>query len=503
MFIASNNINNNAVGESHIIKAMMNSSCYPHQTDKIELIETHISYVFLTGSFVYKIKKSIKFDFVDYSSLASRKYYCEEELRINQRYAPHYYLDIVAITKNDHGVIEIAGEGEIIEYAVKMKQFPQDSVLSETFSCYASQIDLFDQLGQVVANFHHSQLKTAQNDSEYGSSLIVWQAMEDNFNTIASLDIDAPIKDIKTWSEQQINTLTGMFEQRKREGFIRECHGDLHLGNIAVIDGKPVLFDGIEFNSQLRYIDTISEIAFIIADLEYRFAYEAATIFLNSYLDITGDYFGLSLLNFYKVYRSMVRAKIALIRCQQEQGPHYKREYQRYCQLAKSYITQQPNELFITHGISGSGKTTLAKKAAKRYCAVHIRSDVIRKKLFGLNVMDKSHSSLNENIYSASATEQTYDHLARISDVLLQAGFNVIVDASFLQQDARSQFYSLAKEHGVDFSILDCPVSKELAIQRINARVDDPSEATSEIVEYQIEHQDLLTRAEEPYRTLV
>ncbi|MBV1881945.1 MAG: AAA family ATPase, partial [Pseudomonadales bacterium] len=291
--------------------------------------------------------------------------------------------------------------------------------------------------------------------------------------------------------------------QRKRDGFIRDCHGDLHLGNIATVENQPLLFDGIEFNDQLRCIDTISEMAFLITDLEYFGANEAAAVCLNSYLFHTDDYRGLPLLNFYKVYRALVRAKVSLIKSQQDNDPIHLQRYTDYCQLAETYTKEPSGSLFITHGVSGSGKTTLAKKVVNQYGAIHLRSDVIRKRLFGLKPQSSSRSTLNDDIYSESATTKTYEAMADLSHTLLQAGFNVVADAAFLKISERSRFSNIAENIGSDFFIVDCELDRELAIERIQSRKNDPSEATVEVLEHQLAHRDLLSVEEIQHRVVL
>ena len=499
---------------NNIVSSFLCADIYPHTVSRIEFIETHISLIFLTGEFAYKIKKPLSLDFVDYSSLAARKFFCFEELRLNRRYARDYYLDVVTITCTKDNIIALDGDGDIIDYAVKMKQFPSCCVLYDLMPSYGEYSVYFEQLGSLVAQFHLSQPSIDRSGVD-GDPLSVGRMVQDNFTTIGQLDDPQLLRSIQRWSQTHFNAFVDEFQRRKQDGFIRDCHGDLHLGNIAVIDGKPLMFDGIDFDSHLRCVDTISEIAFVLVDLELFGAYQAATIFLNHYLDVTGDYGGLVLLNFYKVYRAMVRAKIALIKSRQSNSSDDYQRFQRYCQLAGNYVRDDSEDmlsttvkhpqtqLIITHGISGSGKTTQARKAVKEYCAIHLRSDVIRKSLFGLDSLAVSGSSLNGNLYNDQANAKTYQYLAQTAESLLKSGFNVIVDASFLKKVERDRFKDIVKRTGSGFSILDCPVSTGEAIARIMARKNDPSEATQAVVEHQVTHRDLLTEKEVSCRLIL
>jgi hypothetical protein len=294
-----------------------------------------------------------------------------------------------------------------------------------------------------------------------------------------------------------------VFLQRKREGFIKECHGDLHLHNMALADKDILIFDCIEFNPNLYWIDVFNEIAFTVMDLDDHDHSDLGSAFLNRYLEITGDYEGLQVLRFYRVYRAMVRAKVACIRLQQEQNSTLpgtaENEFRQYQSLALRYIQIETPHLFITHGLSGSGKTTVARKLALEAEVIHIRSDIERKRLFDLHETERSDSAVNAGIYTESASDRTYQHLADITRLVLESGYSIIVDAAFLDRKKRANFRKIATELAIPFHILDCSATEQELRQRLVARNregTDASEANPDILDYQLQHTEKLDKAE-------
>lgn len=320
--------------------------------------------------------------------------------------------------------------------------------------------------------------------------------VRENFSQILQLDgIDKPdvLKHLSDWSEQQHSSLLTFFNQRKQAGFIRECHGDLHLGNIALIDSQTVPFDGIDFNPSLYWIDVISEIAFLIMDLQHKQRDDLAFQFLNSYLQHSGDYQGLKLLRFYLVYRAVVMAKVSAIRAKQRTSADVQQldidKYHAYLQLANRYTRTSAPTMIIMHGVSGSGKSWLSEQISRRYQVVRIRSDVERKRLHKLSALQKSHSDINSGLYSQTSGDLTYRHLLELSDAILSANFNVIIDATFLQQQQRKPFIQLAEQLKIPFLIVQTQAKKQTLIQRIEERSkqeNNISEADQSVLGYQI-----------------
>jgi aminoglycoside phosphotransferase family enzyme/adenylate kinase family enzyme len=448
----------------------------------------------LVGDIAYKIKKPVNLGFLDFSTLEKRHYYCEKELNLNRRLAPDLYLDVVAIT-GDSQHPEIGGNGPILEYAVRMQRFPGNGLLSQHIDRLSP--ELVDGLAYKVADFHVG-IDRVDEGSPWGSPELVYHPMQENFDRIKLLEHEPEIKiqldRLEQWARQTFTDLTGSMVARKAAGFVRECHGDMHLGNITLIDNEPVIFDGIEFSEELRWIDVISEISFLVMDLEKKGRKELAQRFLNSYLERTGDYDGLELLAFYKAYRALVRAKVASIRLSQndvaeEERPDLESDLCDYINLAESYIQPGHPALVITHGVSGSGKSFASKLLAMWLPAVHIRSDVERKRLAGLRSDQDSDSEPGGGIYSDDASGKTYQRLLDLAEDLIAFGYIAIVDATFLKHEQRQLFADMADRMLVPFVILDMRVSKQVLRERVRERLehgDGVSEANEEILDRQL-----------------
>lgn len=479
-----------------LVKGLQNPALYDHTIDKFEVIETHISWVLLTGEYVYKIKKPVNFGFLDFSTLEKRCFYCEEELRLNRRLAPQLYLDVVPIYGSESHP-RLSGQGNAIEYAVKMRQFPQSMQLDRLLEKRGLDISLMDNLAQKVAQFHLS-IPSVDKESSYGDIEHIQQPVLENFSHIRACIEDKTITSLlgklEYWTQQQLQKLSHAISLRKKQGYVRECHGDMHLRNIALWQDEIVIFDCIEFNENFYWIDVISEIAFLVMDLEDRHQDAMAQRFLNSYLEITGDYEGLTLLRFYQVYRAMVRAKVAALRLGQGQGSkehtQTAREFKQYLKLAERYTKATTPTLLINSGLSGSGKSVGARLLAEKFPAIRIRSDVERKRLFSAN---------EEKLYSAEATQKTYARLLEIARYLLSAGYSVIIDAANLKFWQRNLFIDLSKSMHIQYFILAYQAEEAILKQRVQGRAqrgDDASDATIEVLKNQLEHHELLSAEE-------
>ncbi|HEY9210098.1 MAG TPA: AAA family ATPase [Methylotenera sp.] len=483
-----------------LIQALLNPAAYPHTVTQIELIETHISWVLLTGQYAYKIKKNVQFDFLDFSTLDKRNFYCQEELRFNSRFAPDLYLQVVPITgtaQHPH----MNGSGEAIEYAVQMQQFDGSQLLSHIADRGELSPAIIDQLAELTAEFHRHAASDTSN-SHFGMPQETHHWFQGNFAHIRPLINNErflqQILQLEQWGEQALLKNKRLMELRKQQGFIRECHGDLHLGNITLIDSTVTPFDGIEFNPDLHWIDVISEIAFVVMDLQHRGFNQLAHRFLNRYLSASGDYEGLALLPYYLVYRALVRCKVALLRWEQHRNPQDLEEAESYANLAENYSQPKPNQLFITHGYSGSGKSTFSAQIAEsvgieNLGIIHLRSDIERKRLIYKTEQGQSQKSsgneVNQGLYTQDNVLLVYRRLAELASSLLDAGFSVLIDAAFLQSKQRELFAELAAEKQVDFVILDfCAPEQELK-RRISERQqsgNDASEATLAVLEHQL-----------------
>ena len=468
-----------------LLSHLQTKALFSHEVSRFELLQTHISWVLLTGPYAYKFKKPVDLGFLDFSTLALRKHFCEEELRLNQRLAPQLYLDVVSIN-GDTSHPHINGTGPVIEYAVKMRQFPQSAQLDKVLARHELTPTHIDSLADAVANFHHDTAQ-AGPDSPYGDPDSVLQPVMENFAHIRQIhslaEYEPRLQAIKDWCQSRFTQLKELFVLRKAQGFIREGHGDMHLRNMALLEDRVVLFDCLEFNPALRWVDTINDIAFLLMDLDDRHQGPLAWRFLNRYLQHNGDYDGLRLLDYYKVYRALVRAKVDAIRLAQSHLTKQEQQQTRddflgYLSLAESYIQTPRPVLVITRGLSGSGKTTYSQSLLESLGAIRLRSDVERKRQF----------AAAGDLYDKTVTQQVYQHLHDLAALLLQAGYSVIVDATFLDSAHIQPMHTLATHMGIPFHILEFNASPDTLRRRISQRAAEYSDADLTVLEKQLQH---------------
>ena len=489
-----------------LIQALQRPACYPHPARDIQLVETHISWVLLTGPYAYKIKKPVNLGFLDFSTLEKRRFFCEEELRLNRRLAPALYLDVVPISGSPQSP-GFSGHGETIEYAVKMVQFPESARLDRILARGELRAAHIDLLAQELAEFH-GRIAIAGNDKPFGDPDHVREPVTQNFIQIRMrLDSrdQAQLRRLEIWSAMSFGELRRIIESRKRDGFVRECHGDAHLANMVWLDERVILFDCLEFSDNLRWIDVMSELAFVVMDLDDRGRPDLARRVLNAYLEHTGDYAGLAVFRFYQVYRALVRAKVACIRLSQEglvdeEINRGREEYRDYAQLAERYTQPAPPALIITHGLSGSGKTWLSQQLLEAVDAIRLRSDIERKRLHGLASTERSGSGIDSGIYTADASQRTYTRLAELATMALRAGHTVIVDAAFLRRAQRDQLQTVAQQVRVPFVILDIQAQEHTLRERLLQRPQqqyEASEAGLAVLQHQQDTRELLSDDEQ------
>jgi len=495
--------------DNALIQGLLKPDIYCHETHSIRLLETHCAWVVLTGLYAYKIKKPVNFGFLDFSTLEKRKFYCEEELRLNRRFAPDIYLEVVTIT-GTRACPQINGDGQALEYAVRMRQFPDNGLLSQLAARKELETGHIDQLIDNISDFHRHADKAGADD-QFGNPEKIHHWVRENFQHIqpllTSMNEKADVEQLQQWSEKQYMRLTTVLQQRKQSGAVRECHGDLHLGNITLIDGRVTPFDCIEFNPELRWIDVISEIAFVLMDLDERGLPRYSHRFLNGYLQQTGDYAGLVVLPYYQVYRAMVRAKVAKLRCQQTPSAatdhvHAEAEYRQYLQLALRYTARARAVMVIMRGLSGSGKSTVARDLCEQTGMIQLRSDVERKRQAGLAATATSHSGIDNGLYSSDKTTETYRQLGILAKSVLEAGYSALIDATFLKREHRDHFRAQAAASGTAFLIIECAAPDSELERRIltrQASQQDASEATLEVLHAQQALDEPLSDAEQPY----
>ncbi|MBE9540455.1 MAG: AAA family ATPase [Proteobacteria bacterium] len=485
------------------IQRLLSPEAFPHAVKKLELLETHISWVILTGDFAYKIKKPLDLGFLDYSTLAQRQHYCSREIELNRRYTPELYLGVVPVTGSKEAP-KMDGKGPIVDYAVKMKQFDSDSLLGTLSEKGELTGALVHSIASELAKSHRD---FSSVNSATGNPGAMQDAMIQNFDQMREYAIDddaiAQLDSLEAWTRQQLAKLLPYMSERVEQGHVKDLHGDLHLNNMIVMDGSVRFFDCIEFNENFRLMDTMAEIAFLAMDMADRG--ERAQKILNDYLEYTGDYAGLQVLDLYRVYFAMVRAKVALMQESNsnkdiQQTPCYQ-VFTRFLQLGLSFISARPPFLVLMHGVSGSGKSTVAAQVAEHFSAIRLRSDVERKRLFAL-LPDSSSDSIEEDIYSADASRKTFEHLADASRRVIDSGSPCIVDATFLDSSVRKIFIDLAEELDVPAVILSCSVSEQCLINRLQHRgqnENDASEADIEIMRQQVKQLEPFSTYEQQY----
>jgi len=482
-------------GREAMVAALRDPHRYPHPGERIELLETHISWVLLTGRYAYKLKKPLELGFLDFGTLEARRRACEDEVRLNRRTAPDLYLEVVPVTGTEAEPM-IGGEGPAIDYAVKMREFPQGALLDRIAARGELRLEQMDDLAVTIAEFH-ARAERAGPQSEFGTEDAVIAPARQNFTQMQPLAADAEshamLRRIAAWTEQEFERRRDAIAARRRDGFVRECHGDLHLRNLLALEGRIVPFDCIEFNASLRWTDVIGDVAFLTMDLIDHGFTAHAWRFLDAYLAATGDYRGLAVLRFYLVYRAMVRAKVAGLRANQlpagePQSARARQEFRGYLGLAEAFSALDRRALVITRGLSGSGKTVFSGLVVEEIGAIRVRSDIERKRLHGLSAGERTEASLGAGIYAPEVTSRTYEHLNAIATTVVEAGFPAVVDATFLIRADRDAIRALARELGVPFAIAACEVPDPVLHDRITARHRDgadASEATLDVLAQQ------------------
>jgi hypothetical protein len=462
----------------------------------VELIETHISFVLVAGAHAYKFKKAVRPGFLDYSTLARRRHFCAEELRLNRRLAPELYLGVVEATGTPEAPL-LGGDGPVIDCAVHMRAFAQDQLWDRLARRGALRDAHVDELAGVLCEFH-AHAAVADAAGTLGTPAQVRQPMLDNLDALHGLlahEADrAALQGLREWEAREWLARERDFARRLGEGRVRECHGDLHLGNVILVDGHGVIFDGIEFNDEFRWIDVISDVAFMAMDLQAHDLHALAQRFVDAYLQCSGDYDGVRVLRYCVVQRALVRAKVAALRatqpgCEAEAARAALDGARAFVRLATQCSRPGAAALMFTHGCSGSGKTKLTQGLLEEGGAIRVRADVERKRLAGLGALARSGAPMNAGLYGPEASAATYARLMQCATAVLQGGYPVILDATFLRRAQRDEARRTATAQGVAALMLefdDPPAVLRERVRRRAAGAADASEADEAVLEMQL-----------------
>lgn len=472
--------------QPNLLDSMTNPNFYPHKPDAVELIQTHISYVFIAGDIVYKVKKPVNFGFLDFTSLDKRKFYCDEELRLNKRLAPSIYLDVVPIAQDSQGNI-FPGTGEkVIDYAVRMKKLPLDKMLKTLLANGRADEKVMDAVANKIAAFH-KVAETGGRIDEMGGIATIRHNHEENFTqTYNYINITIPeyqYNFIKDYVENFLTDNKSLLKKRVVDSKIRDCHGDLHLEHICIAD-EIIIFDCIEFNERFRFGDVAAEVAFLTMDLDYNGYPEQAESFVKSYLKYSNDADMIMLLNFYRCYYAYVRGKVTSFRLDQKDISANERSQvvktaKRYFDLAYTYAVHlEKPVLILTAGLMGCGKSYQARHLAARLGARTIRTDVLRKELLNINPTDRHNEDFGRGIYSDDISRLTYDKAYELAQSEIKSGKPVIIDASFKRRSERQKAVQMAQRLNIPFYVIECTCRDEIVKMRLDKRVQEKTNAS-------------------------
>ncbi len=492
-----------------IIAALSDPTVYPHTADSVKVIQTHISIVFLAGDYVYKVKKPVNFGFLDFTTLEKRKFFCNQEVALNSRFSSGVYLSVASIFMGPRG-INFAGEGLEIEAAVVMRHVPQENLMISMLDHDQVTPRILERVADQLVYFH-SIAATDAHISSFGSPRVIYHNLTENFDQTKSFigrtisgELHAAISER---SLDFLKTNEDLFQERMAAGYIRDCHGDLHLDHILIQD-RVMLLDCIEFNDRFRYGDTASDLSFLLMDLDFRGFPSFADAIARRYAETSNDRDILTLADFYKSYRAFVRAKVAGFLLDEPEAPANEKESaiktaRRYFGLSSSYLLPPPPPALIAlHGFSGTGKSFVGRRLGERLNITPILSDTIRKELEGLDLTQHRLDKFGEGIYKSSSTEKTYSTLFERAEAQLAEGRTVILDATFGKREYRDRARRMAQKHGCEFKVVECVADDDIVATRLEQRLrlpDEPSDGRWEIYVAQKNSFDPISREERQY----
>ncbi|MFO8041386.1 MAG: AAA family ATPase [Sodalinema sp.] len=478
-----------------LIQQMQQPEFYPHPvTQPIELKQTHGSFVLLTGEFVYKVKKSVDLGFFDYSTVEKRKHFCQEELRLNQRGAPGIYLAVLPIIQHGDRFLLDSNENsdkDPVDYTLKMRQFPKDNLFVDLLDRGELTHAQMEDLGRLVADYH-AEAATSEEISQFGEIAAIREAIDDNYHYtqayIGRVQSQQQFQETKAYSDRIFTDHPDWFQARIANGKIRNCHGDLHLRNIALWGDRILLFDCIEFNQSFRYVDVMYDVAFTVMDCQARGRADLGNAFLNTYLEWTGDWQGLRVLPLYLSRQAYVRAKVTSFLLDDDSIPPQEKEAAAqtaadYYRLAWSYTQSKSGEIIMMSGLSGSGKSTTGRQIAQSQGGIQIRSDAVRKHLAGVPLNQRGPDA----IYCPEMSDRTYSQLADLGVMLADLGWTVILDAKYDRRRWRDKVHERSQAANITLKIVHCQAPLAVLEARLQQRTGDIADATADLLAKQAE----------------
>ncbi|MBI2917018.1 MAG: AAA family ATPase [Chloroflexi bacterium] len=470
---------------------LLRPEVYPTPPGPIELVQTHLSLVFVTERYAYKVKKPVNFGFVDYTTVERRRYFCRREVDLNRRLCPDMYLGVAAIYQDPHGQLRLTepdGEppGTVVDYAVVMCRLPAQRMMDVLLAGGKVTEGMVAQIASCLARFH-AEAETNEQIAVYGHPEAIGFNWEENFqqtkryfgNTVFQEQFDA----ISAYAEGFLGGKRGLFLGRMERGRVRDGHGDLHSANVCFGDNLYI-YDCIEFNERFRYLDVASDVAFMAMDLDFYGRPDLSRAFAEQYIRESGDDEVAELLPFYKCYRAYVRGKVESFPLEDPLALPEARERAcqragRYFRLAHSYTRRlERPTVVITVGLIGTGKSTLARALAHRTGMEVVSSDEVRKRLQGLSADERRLEPFQGGIYSAEVSRLTYDEMFRQAGEVLAAGRSVLLDASFRRAEERARAVEVARAAGADFWAIECVASEATIRERLERRARDWPDAS-------------------------
>ncbi|MBT5319223.1 MAG: AAA family ATPase, partial [Chloroflexi bacterium] len=481
--MAGTNSNGDRADRTTLVAALSSPDAYAHDVEQpIQVIETHISHLFLTGEYAYKVKKPVNLGFVDYSTLDLRRRFTELEFELNRQISPDVFLGIEPVVALPDGGFRVGGEGNPVEFALKMRQLSANRTFSNLLENDEIGPGEIRDVALLVARFH-SAADAMDADSPLGGVEAMREVTADNLSVMGRFvgvtSDEDDLDDVSAYTSAFLDVNSDLLESRKAQGFVCDCHGDLHAGNLFLDHDGIHVIDRIEFNDRFRFIDVASDLAFLAMDLNHAGRGDLADVLIDSYVDETGDTGLPALLPFYVMHRSCVRCKVTSLLLD-DQGEISESRRQEIIREASSYgllaadtvASERPQAVYLMSGLMGSGKSTMADELSRRWGLERFTSDVVRKTLVGIDPQRVSDEDRREELYATEMSDRTYAEMIRLGGDALERGCSVLLDAAFIKRHHRADALVLAKDQGVPLYIVEVRAPDPVALARLRQRYE-------------------------------